>query len=92
MIWLFDIIMLVVDVHLKYIGVYLFSFKYLSNKMSLLVQMLTSTMMKTEHIGTHFEIPWIPNGRFLKLDMVLKLEDTYAHGVKKIMHLKWKVA
>ena len=48
MIWLFDIIMPFVDVHLKYIGVYLFSFKYLSNKMSLLVQMLTSTMMKTE--------------------------------------------
>ena len=40
--------------------------------------------MKTEHICTHFEISCIPNGRFLlKLDLMFKLEHTYAHGVKK---------
>ena len=39
---------------------------------------------ETEHICTPFEISWIPNGRFLlKLDLMFKLEHTYAHGVKK---------
>ena len=39
---------------------------------------------ETEHICTPFEISWIPNGRFLlKLDLMFKLEHTYAHGVKR---------
>ena len=56
MIWLFDIIMLVVDVHLKYVGVYLCSFKYLNNKMSLLVQMFNKYQDENRKLDLMFKL------------------------------------